>query len=123
MSSSRFYIVNVECIDDIERLFKKATGPLSVANIVKQGIPRMSAYRGVRYLLDEGIIRLVNPSLHSKAKLLYERADTEPHAHFHCRKCKKVFCILAVGAPKIPAGYKVDSWATMIEGVCKGCRC
>lgn len=48
----------------------------------------------------------------------------DEHAHFHCRKCGKTYCLpeLRLKIPKIPAGYEAEDISYVITGICPKCR-
>lgn len=45
------------------------------------------------------------------------------HVHFHCRKCKKTFCLENIAIPgiKIPDGLLFESVNLVIKGICSKC--
>lgn len=49
---------------------------------------------------------------------------TDEHAHFHCRKCGKTYCLpeLRLEIPAIPKGYEGESISFIITGVCPTCK-
>ena len=49
---------------------------------------------------------------------------SELHAHFHCVKCKKTYCLTDVPVPEVglPHGFTIDYVNLVVKGVCVNCR-
>lgn len=50
--------------------------------------------------------------------------DSDLHAHFYCRRCRRTFCLDGVSMPKVelPDGYEMTSLNYIIKGYCPECR-
>ena len=50
--------------------------------------------------------------------------DDDAHAHFHCERCGRTFCLDHVPVPMLdlPEGYEWHSVNYLVKGVCPECR-
>jgi O-6-methylguanine DNA methyltransferase len=49
-------------------------------------------------------------------------ANTEPHDHFHCRRCLRLFDHdLGIPTPRSPAGLRIERIELRAEGACQDC--
>jgi Fur family transcriptional regulator, peroxide stress response regulator len=102
--------------------------PEEVFAIVREQVPSISlgtVYKTIHAFLDSGLLREV--SLHHGT--LRIEANTEPHHHLVCRKCRAVFDIpesefetlsLRPDA-SVPAGFVPAYFAVEVIGLCERC--
>ena len=90
---------------------------------VRQSIPSISlgtVYRNLKELSASGEI----DTLETESGSVHFDAYTEPHAHFVCRKCGKIYDLSAGGAYANTckeAGHSVDAEKTVLYGICREC--
>jgi Fe2+ or Zn2+ uptake regulation protein/O6-methylguanine-DNA--protein-cysteine methyltransferase len=81
------------------------------------GISRGTVYATLAELADLGLIAAVG----SPEPVRFE-TNVEPHQHFRCRQCLRLFDVaLPPPAPALP-GYLVERVAIIASGVCAECR-
>jgi Fur family peroxide stress response transcriptional regulator len=110
-------------LEFLERTKSHPTADTIYKEIVKEipTVSRTTVYNTVNKLAEEGIIKCI------KTKDLEMRFDarTEPHYHFVCSECGKVYdvgiCCKNVLKYDID-GHKVDDIFICYSGVCKTCR-
>lgn len=49
---------------------------------------------------------------------------SELHAHFHCTKCGKTYCLNDIPVPDInlPVGFNLESVNMVVKGICLNCK-
>lgn len=86
---------------------------------------RVTIYRVLERLLDEGIIhKVINvdgvvkyASCHSSSEKHHHN-----HNHFSCQKCKSVTCLADVEPSyKLPKNYKLSEMNFALSGLCPQC--
>jgi len=97
-------------------------------NALKNDYPELSlgtVYRNLTVLADEGLVISV---AHVGGQERYD-ARTEPHAHFICRKCRKVLDIELpdrlsdmYGQIDDTLGCTAEAHTLSFSGLCQGCK-
>jgi Fe2+ or Zn2+ uptake regulation protein/O6-methylguanine-DNA--protein-cysteine methyltransferase len=93
---------------------------LSRASLTVPEISRGTVYASLAELTELGLLSSVG----DVGPVRYE-TNTEPHDHFQCRLCMRMFdLVLSVGGlmPQPPEGYSVESLAVRAEGICAACH-
>ncbi|MCX6597768.1 MAG: transcriptional repressor [Acidobacteria bacterium] len=100
--------------------------PEAVYERVKAQIPAISlgtVYKNVKTFLDAGLLKEV--SLHHGTLRL--DANTEPHHHMVCTRCRRIFDIPEtefgpVHLKNLPeSGFQIDRFSIEVVGVCGAC--
>lgn len=112
----------------IQGLLQESNRPLSAqelldaASKIQPTIGIATVYRGIKSLLDENSITVVEiPGTTPR----YERTGTYHHHHFLCQSCDRVYPV--AGCPGhlekiVPLGFKMTSHRIVLEGNCVSCR-
>lgn len=89
---------------------------------------RSSILRVLNVLTESGIVHIMEDG---RGISKYEICQNEGHcsvgdmhAHFYCEKCKRMFCLDDITAPKIniSGSFIVKSVNFMIKGICSECN-
>jgi len=89
---------------------------------------RATLFRTLRTFLENSLIHQVVVHKNEVKYALNQphlQLEQQPgHAHFHCDKCDRVFCLGAVSRDllNIPKGFQVNSFEIMFNGFCAQCR-
>ena len=86
---------------------------------------RVTLYRGLDWLVANGIIHKVTGQDRAWRFQLNRANAMHRHAHFQCTHCGKTYCLSEVHPqkpPSLPAHFTVESVELNIKGVCAGCR-
>ena len=113
------------------KTLKESSHPLSANEILKKlndddfSFFKTTVYRILkRFVLDKKIIEIT-----AKNRInYYELAKSQPHSHFFCKQCDKVFCLNDIPSPlplntsiQLKKNYKVHSHEHNLYGVCERC--
>lgn len=94
---------------------------LDAAQAASPGLGIATVYRGLKALLDEGEVCLVQlPGENAR----YEIAGRHHHHHFQCRQCQRVFDVHACPGDLsrlAPPGFSVDAHEITLYGHCSDC--
>ena len=85
-----------------------------------EGLGRGTVYATLADLAEIGLVAAVG----DQEPVRYE-SNTEPHAHFRCRLCVRLFDVAVRPPPTGPLtaeGYLVEGVAVVAEGVCRDCQ-
>ncbi len=88
----------------------------SLASTVVPEIRRSTVYATLAELAELGLLASVG----SSEPIRYE-TNTEPHDHFRCRLCLRLFDVNLNASPTALEGFLVERVSTLAEGVCKEC--
>ena len=111
----------------LDYLLKHATHP--TVDDVYQGmsgeIPTLSkttVYNTLRMFADNHVAQMITIDDH---RVCYD-GNTDPHVHFYCKKCGKVFDLFKEQAPTMDSqffceGHLVDEKQLYYKGICKDC--
>lgn len=108
----------------------KAKRPVSALEIetVLQTVDRSSITRTLATFAESHLIHSISDG---SGAMRYELCNelpsekhTDEHAHFHCRKCGKTYCLpeLKLEKPTIPEGYEGENISFIITGICPTCK-
>ncbi|MFA7111890.1 MAG: Fur family transcriptional regulator [Bacilli bacterium] len=109
----------LESIHDLEHSSTKA-----IVAVVKHDYPTISVgtiYRNLKSLEEDGLIRKVSTNLEDP---IYEDTSREPHNHFICEECGRIFDIPLDSNQKPfvdENGNFVKEVSKTFYGVCKDC--
>ena len=81
-------------------------------------LSRTTVYNTARLLADSGCIN----AFAVDAEGMRLDAETNPHSHFVCRKCGRIFDLPPTELPALPEGYNIDSMRVSFYGVCRECN-
>jgi len=84
-------------------------------------LSKMTIYNTLKLFSAKGLIR----SIPNSENVGHYDYNVTPHAHFKCRKCKKVYDIDVSLGVKISSeidGYQIDEYNLILEGICKSCK-
>jgi Fur family transcriptional regulator, ferric uptake regulator len=85
---------------------------------------RVTLYRVLDWLVEHGLAHKVasEDRVWRFNALAHERKD---HAHFHCERCGRVFCLdddtAATKAPHLPRGFRPRHVELTVQGTCAQC--
>lgn len=87
-------------------------------------LDKVTLYRTLDWLVEQGVahrIPSVNRSWYFNASV---HSDAEPHAHFHCKACSRIYCLEDVHAPplsQLPKDYQLEEADLSLQGQCVSC--
>ena len=112
-------------------LFVTSSSALS-NKLIEESLPeldRITLYRTLRTFEDKGIIhQAVDSTSITKFALCVQDCDEhhhkDHHAHFHCQRCKKTYCIDEINLPdvELPQDFSPSSTYLVVEGLCSSCN-
>lgn len=92
---------------------------------LRKQLPMMSrttVYNTLRMLSEHHAVSMITIDDH---RVCYDGV-TEPHAHFFCKRCEKVFDFEAIELPKyngrIGIGFRIDDTQLYYKGLCPTCQ-
>ena len=95
-----------------------------VYNYVKQEIPTVSkttVYNTLRMFSECNVATMITIDDH---RVCYD-GNTNPHIHFFCKKCEKVFDFENIELPEykgiIGKGFQIDDMQLYYKGICPQC--
>ena len=84
-------------------------------------VSRTTVYNTLRMLSEHGAASMITIDDH---RVCYDGV-TEPHAHFFCKHCEKVFDFEAMEMPRytgeIGKGFRIDDTQLYYKGICPDC--
>jgi Fe2+ or Zn2+ uptake regulation protein len=84
-------------------------------------VSRATVYNALHALVEAGLVC----ELTVDREAAHYDLCTQPHAHFRCRQCRRLFDV-DVSAPVHPGeeieGHRVESVSTYLYGLCAQCR-
>lgn len=110
-------------------LLRAAPQPLSHRDVEEkltaqgQTFDRVTLYRALEWLEANSLAHKVAGE--DRIWRFAGRVDAHPeHAHFQCRACGSTVCLDEVAPPptKAPRGYRVESAALTLRGLCPACK-
>jgi Fur family ferric uptake transcriptional regulator len=119
------------CRIDVLEALNQASTALSEQEIKDRlhfDYDRATLFRTLRTFLENSLIHQVvvqkNEVKYALNQLPLQLEQQVGHAHFHCDKCNKVFCLDAVSRDllNIPKDFQVNSFEIMFNGFCAQCR-
>ena len=111
----------------IRRAFQRMDRPLGTGEVLDLartevgGLGIATVYRNIRTLADEGWLAVVElPGTVPR----YEIHGKDPHHHFRCRTCDRVFeapgCLGSLTA-LVPPGFSLENHELVLYGLCADC--
>jgi Fur family ferric uptake transcriptional regulator len=86
---------------------------------------RVTLYRVLDWLVTQGLAHKVEGRDRAWRFNAVQITETEHgHAHFHCTRCGKVFCLEQMQpsfALTLPAGFRFEQAELTLQGLCPGC--
>ena len=84
-------------------------------------LSRTTVFSSVKLLAEKGLINDIDISSESTR---YDTVSRAPHAHFMCRKCKRIFDVpLDMSALTVPVDFSCDNVIVFFKGICPECKC
>jgi Fur family ferric uptake transcriptional regulator len=84
---------------------------------------RVTLYRALDWLLGRGLAHRIEGS-DRVWRFNAVAGEDHGHAHFHCVRCGRVFCLdlpQPEVAPELPPGFHCDSAELTLRGTCDAC--
>ena len=111
-------------------VLERADAPLSAMEIerILDTVDRSTITRGLSIFAEHGLIHSVDDSTgipkYEWCRSPGGHSPGDGHAHFHCRKCGRTFCLHDIPLPSLPlpAGYEPEETSLVIIGICPRCR-
>lgn len=103
----------------------KAQEPLSHQDVLREiaePMDRVTVYRVLEWLAEAGIAHKITAD--DRTFRFAVAAAPHCHAHFHCDRCHRVFCLeeaSLVATPGIPVGFRFQSVEVSVRGICATC--
>lgn len=106
---------------------KEALAHKDFQNIFQEKWDRVTIYRALDKLIEEGKIHkvtglegIVQYALCSSCE---SHTHTHDHVHFNCISCQRVVCIeTVVPAIQLPEGFTALEVQCMVSGICSSCK-
>ncbi len=86
---------------------------------------RATIFRNLKAFLKTGLIHAVSlEGGEVRYQITKTRVNNPVHAHFHCKKCSKVYCLneLAFKGITLPKGFTAEDYDIVIKGWCPHCN-
>lgn len=89
---------------------------------------RITIYRTLKTFEEKGIIHAVHDRSEAKYALCEAACDenvhSDMHVHFHCIKCKELYCLPKTQIPEItlPEKFHVSDMSLIVRGTCNRCQ-
>lgn len=103
----------------------KAQEPLSHQDVLRDidtPMDRVTVYRVLEWLAEIGIAHKITAD--DRTFRFAVASVPHCHAHFHCDRCHRVFCLEEMNlpiSPKIPEGFVFQSAEISVRGICAAC--
>ncbi len=83
-------------------------------------LSRTTVFNSVKLLAEKGLVNDINISSDSTR---YDSTLCEPHAHFICRNCRRIFDIpFDLSALTMPDNFTCDNVNVYFKGICPECE-
>lgn len=83
-------------------------------------LSRTTVFSNLRLLAEKGLINDIDIVSDSTR---YDTAVDPRHAHFMCRRCRRIFDVpFDMPAPQVPGGFHCDNVNVYFKGMCPECR-
>ena len=103
----------------------KAQEPLSHQDVLRGidgPVDRVTVYRVLEWLAEAGIAHKITAD--DRTFRFAVASQPHCHAHFHCDRCHRVFCLAEASlaaVPKVPEGFRFQSVEVSVRGLCATC--
>ena len=105
---------------------KEALSPKDFQDILKGVCDRVTVYRALDRLHEEGRIHKITGVENAIQYALCRKCmdkHTHDHVHFNCIKCSKISCIEnSEPTLHLPKEYQVQEIQCMVTGICPDCK-
>lgn len=109
----------------------EAPQPLSHAEIEQalqqpnapKPIDRVTVYRVLEWLVEHGLAHKIEGF--DRVWRFNALSDNQGHAHFHCLRCARVYCLEGINptiAIALPRGFSFSQMDLSLKGICQGCQ-
>ena len=83
-------------------------------------LSRATVFNTLRLLAEKHLINDIDIAAESTR---YDSADYQPHAHFLCRQCGRIFDVpFDISALHAPDAFKCDNVNLYFKGICPQCK-
>lgn len=117
---------SIQRVKVLEFLLKNRTHPSAdeMYKALSAELPTLSKttiYNTIESFKNKGIIKIINIDPNE----IRVDAYTEPHAHFHCVKCGKVYDVdwnfQDLSGKRTKEGHLIEFQEVYLQGICKNC--
>ena len=115
-------VQRIEILDFVSRSMSHPTAEEIYAHLVNDNpaLSRTTVFNNVRLLAEKGLVNDINIMADSTR---YDSFERVPHAHFVCRRCRRIFDVpMDMASVATPAGFLCDNVNVYFKGVCPECR-
>jgi len=106
---------------------KCALNHQSIEDIAQQrglSLDKVTLYRTLDWLVEQGLAHRIASIDRTWYFNALPNFGTAPHAHFHCKRCSRIYClehIQATPPSDLPAEYLIEEATLCLEGQCIHC--
>lgn len=111
----------IEILEYVSSCESHPTADEIYSSLVKENptLSRTTVFSSVKLLAEKGLINDIDISSESTR---YDTTCRQPHAHFMCRNCKRIFDIpLDMSALTVPGDFSCDNVNVFFKGICPEC--
>lgn len=109
------YLMNHPDHPSSEQIYQSLHSEVSV-------LSRATVYNTVNIFKEKGLIRVLDTG----DEVAHYDIDLSDHAHFQCRKCRRIWNIglpaKAESSLVLPEGFKAEDLQVLVKGICRECR-
>lgn len=113
----------------VARALADSHRPLSLAELEERllTMDRSSIFRVLTLFRDQHLVHVIEgggEGVHYELCQSHDHEnDDDQHAHFHCERCHRTFCLENIAVPivPLPEGYEVHTVNYLIKGICPAC--
>lgn len=94
------------------------------AQLMRSGIDRVTVYRVLEWLVEHDLVHKIAGEDRVWRFSAHTNAQKE-HAHFHCNRCGRVFCLEQESQPprpRLPRGFRFNHIEMTVLGTCAQCH-
>ena len=87
-------------------------------------LDRVTLYRTLDWLVEQGIAHRIASVNRAWFFSAVAEPETQPHAHFHCKKCEQIYCLEGVNAAplmNLPKDFQLEETDLSLQGQCVSC--
>ena len=113
----------------VARALTDSHRPLSLAELEERlvTLDRSSIFRVLTLFRDQHLVHVIEgggEGVHYELCQSHSHeTDDDQHAHFHCERCHRTFCLENIAVPivPLPEGYEATGVNYLIKGLCPTC--